>query len=94
MYTFIGYLGLTYFNSHSLSCYKIFRILGYLMTICKESLHKFRTGKYLFIDLICTNLCTCVYEYNITYAVTLVTLFAPTCFDPTGSSSGSLICPC
>ena len=35
------------------------------------------------IDLICTNVCTCIYEYNITYAVTLVTLFAPTCFDHT-----------
>jgi len=30
------------------------------------------------IDLICTNVCTCIYEYNITYAVTLVTLFAVT----------------
>ena len=40
--------------------------------------------KYYFcIDLICTNVCTCIYEYNITYAVTLVTLFAPTCFDHT-----------
>ena len=36
-----------------------------------------------YIDLICTNVCTCIYEYNITYAVTLVTLFAPTCFDHT-----------
>ena len=36
-----------------------------------------------YIDLICTNVCTCIYEYNIIYAVTLVTLFAPTCFDHT-----------
>ena len=47
-----------------------------------------------YIDLICTNVCTCIYEYNITYAVTLVTLFAPTCFDHTWSSSGSRACPC
>ena len=40
-------------------------------------------GKVNFVDLICTNVCTCIYEYNITYAVTLVTLFAPTCFDHT-----------
>ena len=46
------------------------------------------------IDLICTNVCTCIYEYNITYAVTLVTLFAPTCFDHTLSSSGSRAGPC
>ena len=44
--------------------------------------------------LICTNVCTFIYEYNITYAVTLVTLFAPTCFDHTWSSSGSRACPC
>jgi len=47
-----------------------------------------------YIDLICTNVCTCIYQYNITYAVTLVTLFAPTCFDHTWSSSGSRACPC
>jgi hypothetical protein len=43
-------LGSTYFNSHPLSCYKIFKIfifLGYLITICKQSVHKFPTGKYL-----------------------------------------------
>ena len=44
-----------------------------------KSFHKQGTA----IDLICTNVCTCIYEYNITYAVTLVTLFAPTCFDHT-----------
>ena len=35
-----------YFSSDPLSCYKILRILGYLMTIFKESLRKFLTGKY------------------------------------------------
>ena len=54
-----------------------FLLMGYV----KE---KYRVGQSsTSVDLICTNVCTCIYEYNITYAVTLVTLFAPTCFDHT-----------
>ena len=73
-----------YYSSQMLKGYTIIKMLKVIFIV---------SPCIFYIDLICTNLCTCIYECNITQAVTLVTLFAPTCFNLTGSSSGSLICP-
>jgi len=48
-----------------------------------------------FVHLVLSPTYALIYIIKIlSHAITLVALFTPTCFDPYGSSSGSIVGPC
>ena len=55
----------------------------------------FIVSPYIFVHLVFSPTYALIYIIKIlSQAVTLVARFTPTCFDPYGSSSGSIAGPC